>query len=904
MNLFQVLGGLTPEEEQDIRDEAFAMFPDIAMQEYGGINTIYTPDGRRDFHGMPVDKYTPQQLEKAMDLASSRSALREGIFRSVLESTGDLTTAADAATAAEFTPAGTVMGVQDANIAAQEIIPYLKEGDYKSAGIEAFNTALGYGDAALTALPVVGAGYKAVSKMAPTLTSDAIGLGRSVARGDLEGVRDTFTTSRDPQSLSAAVIDDEIKDFELDVGDAAFEYQPYLPTLEPKPPVGFFSPSLRAAENLKQTKGPYAQMRTELLKAGAKTDELEWSGADAAFAGKKVTKDDLITYLQENDPRPVLHRRQSGGGLTGQIVEPEQVDFDQFFDDAIRADGPFVTQLTDERVQSLVDDIQYDLIERGDAKRFDDLEDYEIMQIAEDEGHDVDEWDADDFDAFYQDLDPLYVKRGDGGWTGVDGEWEAVEEAYGRDELEEEALQSFYEYVKDEFDYDAEGTMANYGYDFRREQGSAGDFDEGDTTYAGYFPSGGDSYTENLFQFRDPTGELGVENAPYSSHFGADDETTMFTTRTADFRKADDNAVVDYTGETQSDFARRKNTPRQKILDTKQYEKKYNNLIAHRNEIMDTQGNLGRERGMAWRALENDTRALENLKLLTALDAHNTVAKSLRAGQDAQTLAKLDADGVYVINRDIQNLSPDEVSMLLKNDDINFQSMTEFLYRNPDIANDHPRYYDVNVITRDIVNADRMFNENLEAIRDLDQQTDTSFGIDTITGMRTKGTFAPTGGPYMQKSGTNQDSWAKYGIKQSILDAVARDADYVAFPYDDEAIGAVGGSHDPSQGVLDRYKKKTPKYIQDVMKPYQGHYTLEEIPLTQRGIENQYVEDDVFTSLGMKLTPELKGRINDKGFSTFAALGALPIMGVIDYMREKQENRNQRLGGLMGYGGL
>ena len=90
-----MLGGLTPEEEQDIRDEAFAFFPNIAMQEYGGINTIYTPDGRRDFHGMPVDKYTPQQLEKAMDLASSRSALREGIFRSVLAETGSLTTAAE-----------------------------------------------------------------------------------------------------------------------------------------------------------------------------------------------------------------------------------------------------------------------------------------------------------------------------------------------------------------------------------------------------------------------------------------------------------------------------------------------------------------------------------------------------------------------------------------------------------------------------------------------------------------------------------------------------------------------------------------------------------------------------------------------------------------------------------------
>ncbi len=735
-----------------------------------------------------------------------------------------------------------------------------------------------------------------VDQLATDALSDVKYAARSVADGDMQGLIDVLTPSREPQSVGAAVVDDDIKDFELDVGDAAFEYQPYLPTLEPKPPVGFFSPSLRAAENLKQNKGTYEQMRGMLLKGGAKKDELEWSGADAAFAGKKVTKQDLINYLKENDPRPVIRQRKSRGGLTGSVGKPEDVDFDTFFDEVVAADAPFVSQLTDERHQSLVDDIEYDLIERGEVKRFEDLEDYEIMSIAEDQGYDVDEWDAEDFDAFYQDLDPLYVKRGDGGWTGVQDEWEAVEEYYTRDTLEEEALQSHYELLKDEFDYDPEGTLDQYGYDYA----SASDFDAGDTSFAGYFPSGGDSYTENLFQFRDPTGELDPENAPYASHFGADDQTTMFTTRTADFRKADDNAVVDYTGEIQSDFAqKRPNTPRDQILELKQFEGKYNNLFEEREKIQAMQSRLGADRARAFRDITDDPMLFDRLKLMTALDAHNTTAKYMRAGQDPATLAKLDADMVYVIDKDINNLSPDEVEMLLKNDDISFGAMTDFLARNPEVAQTDPRFFNVNEITASLANYEKRYEDNLSAIQNLDRETETNYGINRAMGGRPDGVNL-TGGPYM----SNSAAWPKYAIKQSILDAIDRGADYVAFPKDEEAIGAVGGTSMPAQGTIDRYQKNTVNYIKDVMKPFEGHYDLENVRLSQQDLDNEYIGDRDFDSLGIKLTPNLVGRINDKGFSTFAALGALPIMGVIDYMREKQENRNQRLGGLMGYGGL
>lgn len=206
MNLFQVLGGLTREEEQDIRNEAAATFPDVVMTEYGGINTTYSPSGQRmDYHGMPVDKYSVNELESAMAASASRSQIREDIFNKVLEETGNLSMAADAAAAADFAPVvGTAIGLQDANIARQEIMPYIDEGDYKSAGIEALNTAAGYGQAALSAVPVAGGLLKTGNRVMPETMADAVGLGRSIMRGDLEGISDTFTLSRPSQPLSAA----------------------------------------------------------------------------------------------------------------------------------------------------------------------------------------------------------------------------------------------------------------------------------------------------------------------------------------------------------------------------------------------------------------------------------------------------------------------------------------------------------------------------------------------------------------------------------------------------------------------------------------------------------------------------------------------------------------------------
>ena len=63
-----------------------------------------------------------------------------------------------------------------------------------------------------------------------------------------------------------------------------------------------------------------------MLKNGAKADELEWSGADDFFKGKKVTKSEIIQYLNENDPRLEINTRKVDRGLTGESPSYGVVD--------------------------------------------------------------------------------------------------------------------------------------------------------------------------------------------------------------------------------------------------------------------------------------------------------------------------------------------------------------------------------------------------------------------------------------------------------------------------------------------------------------------------------------------------------------------------------------------------
>ena len=214
-----------------------------------------------------------------------------------------------------------------------------------------------------------------VDQLANDALSDVKYAARSVRDGDMQGLIDVLTPSGQPQSLSAAGIGDN--------GGPPLDAVPARASM--------FSPSLRAAENLKQNKGTYEQMRGMLLKGGAKDVELEWSGADRHFAGKKVTKDDLINYLRSNDVR-LQETRLESYGRTGN---------DNYMD---------MDQLVDRYVESNLEaETEYYLNTYGPERLYDeyrpvtDLDEDELIDVAQYEGYDEDQLDEflDDYKGYW-----------------------------------------------------------------------------------------------------------------------------------------------------------------------------------------------------------------------------------------------------------------------------------------------------------------------------------------------------------------------------------------------------------------------------------------------------------------------------------------------------------------------
>jgi len=289
-----------------------------------------------------------------------------------------------------------------------------------------------------------------------------------------------------------------------------------------------YSPSLRAAMNLKQNKGPYEQLKATMLKNGAKPDELEWSGADDFFSGKNVTKQEIVDYLGENDPRLVPNVRRAEGVLGS---EAEAMDVRDAVDE-VMADQPWLSERKGDEI-----DLLRDYLPDADYQRPDELSDEYLEELAVLKGTTVDDLRGKDWVYVDENGDAEFFQYSD----------EAVAHQYGgADRLDEELEIKIREELEDEFNNDPPNFMYRYGID-RPES-----VDAGDTEYSEYFPEGGTDYTESLFQYTDPTGRIKIDTLAGSRHFGEDNAGTIFHTRHADYVN-EDGDTVRYVGEIQSD---------------------------------------------------------------------------------------------------------------------------------------------------------------------------------------------------------------------------------------------------------------------------------------------------------------------------------------------------------------
>ena len=610
-----------------------------------------------------------------------------------------------------------------------------------------------------------------------------------------------------------------------------------------------FSPSLRAAMNLKQNKGPYEQLKATMLKNGAKPDELEWSGADDFFSGKNVTKQEIVDYLGENDPRLVPNVRRAEGVLGSEAAMDVRDAVDE-----VMADQPWLSERKGDEI-----DLLRDYLPDADYQRPDELDDEYLEELAVLKGTTVDD---------LRDNEWVYVdENGDAEFFQYSDE--AVAHQYGgADRLDEELEIRIREELEDEFNNDPPDFMARY----RVERPES--VDAGDTKYSEYFPEGGTDYTESLFQYTDPTGRIKIDTLAGSSHFGEDNAGTIFHTRHADYVN-EDGDTVRYVGEIQSD-------PQQRLSEN--------------NTVTDYARSL----------LEEEMTKLRNDITLIKFDGVKKQKTAYESELDEFQLAKLmDQASIFRLNKNLKNPNSynsrraaelgveGEIPFDGEMTDAQEELLNEYIgeggnpYRGRNwvpFKDAQEKVYEylvgseVSWLPEDTKKrifdiADDTANEQQELQKKLIELETKSYEGDIAQGSK----ILKPGGPFM----SSQNKWLDEGLRRSIYDAVKDpDVDYLAFPNDPEAIAKVGGQTADSvkEGTVNYYQRDVQNRLKKLLKAFSKDVSVDEINIQSENF-------GAFSSKGFKITPEFRKAVMEKGIPTYVvplAVGTGMGYGALD----------------------
>ena len=365
----------------------------------------------------------------------------------------------------------------------------------------------------LGGLEVVGVGPQ--SRLAGTLTKPALAqvpdavmdtnfAVKSLLAGDVQGARDAFTPSMTPKPLSAAAVGHNggplLDDLEI----------PMTEVNALRDNVRMFSPSLQAAENLPQNKGSYEQLRAWMLRNGAKADELSWSGIDSQFAGKTVTKDELIAEIKAKTSNMIENQSEKAVGVTGRYEDIATIDYDSLWDDFFQAkkNDEYVKVLQQFKDENKINDTRMVKVRDADEDTLETLSERTGARIADLIKHDGDQ---------YVDVDnPSYVMS----------ELDALEQEYDINSYVWENLWAKYTgSLTDSRTLDGEANTSEL-IDFAVSEGLydakqfTDGFDKAETEYSGYFPKGGSNYTETQYFYTDPSKTLRSNDVPAPDHFG------------------------------------------------------------------------------------------------------------------------------------------------------------------------------------------------------------------------------------------------------------------------------------------------------------------------------------------------------------------------------------------------
>lgn len=620
----------------------------------------------------------------------------------------------------------------------------------------------------------------------------------------------------------------------------------------------FFSPTIKAAKELLQEKGPYEQLKITMLRNGAKADELEWSGADDFFKGKKVTKDEIVEYLSQNDPRLNISTRKVDRGLTGESPSYGVVDERNRAVAEAMEDRPMV----EETKLNILDEMKSDP----------NTSDIIANQTPED-------------------LDNFLENR------------------------------VFAELVNDYF-FDQPAFYNKHRVELPRVFGA------GETEYSNYFPEGAEDYTENLFQYFDPTGRIRMTNLAGSRHFGDDDLGTVMHSRTGIFPTRSGEKAM-YVGEGQSDpfqklqqgkdltdpepiYEKKRNLPR---LLTRNYDESLS--VSKMNELTDkvySDSRKLRENNRKMFANNLNQEELGRLGREAAIFQINKIIKDPTKQNDTfKDMAKafkikdelpldtslMNEDELEFLHYQLYNFDEFRGINLLAKDDkrkadellsarmqaawtrdpLGVEAVQEYMSSNPvDWLNEGFRRYYGNL------NADNMLLkmdilDNRKAIKKIE--------LDSFSGEQG---FKEEGAPFM----SSQDKWVDQIIGKSILDAVNDPSiNYLTFPDDIGAIAKVTGKNieDLEPGTEKFYISDTQNRLKKFLKKFDVNPPIEQIDLNPppvAGPNTTVIRDssgeESFSSKGFKITPEFREAVIKKGIPTFAlppiiSYGALNSMG-------------------------
>ena len=319
------------------------------------------------------------------------------------------------------------------------------------------------------------------------------------------------------------------------------------PPLETRPKfIQEYSPSLKAATELPQEKGTYNQMRSMLLKRGAKEEELIWSGFDKRFSNQEqVTKQELIDYLHNNTEENLIEEiTEMSEGILGSesfLTQDELVD-------------KYVQQNLDEEVKYFLNEHRVEMANES-MGMLEDLEPAQYASVANGHG----------FPGIYDDPDQML-------------KWKEYlsEDFAGKDTIvDNDDIMKLFENEDEFLDYtmDEAGAL-EYAEDNLREhaqdmdivdlrsslglQGTADLYGDNFAPYAEHYTPGAIDYTVTRHALNDPD-NLRTYNseAQYKGDQGQHwpDDDVIVHTRTSLFPLAETSGRAYHMGELQSDWS-------------------------------------------------------------------------------------------------------------------------------------------------------------------------------------------------------------------------------------------------------------------------------------------------------------------------------------------------------------